>query len=303
MRVLMTGSEGNIGVHLARQLRDEGHTVMRADCLPGWHDDYVQANIVFPNDLLPTFASFRPQVVYHLAAMVSRVTCENSPHMAVDTNLSGTNNIAQLCKVFGAKLVYFSTSEVYGNLTGLMSEDIPDLQPTNRYGLTKYLGEKLVEYEHREHKLDVTILRPFMFYREDETRGAHRSAMIRFAEDLCRRERITVHKDSRRGWLHIDDAVRAIARCVELKGLHTINIGHPEVVETEWLATYMGDLLGIDARRYMDVVELPGRMTLEKYPALELQKKLLDFEPTIDIREGVCRVLGQFAPIKCRKAA
>src|SRR5205085_2255500 len=95
MRVLMTGSEGNIGVHLARQLRDEGHTVMRADCLPGWHDDYVQANIVFPNDLLPTFASFRPQVVYHLAAMVSRVTCESSPHMAVDTNLSGTNNIAQ----------------------------------------------------------------------------------------------------------------------------------------------------------------------------------------------------------------
>ena len=303
MRVLMTGSEGNIGVHLARQLRDEGHTVMRADCLPGWHDDYVQANIVFPNDLLPTFASFRPQVVYHLAAMVSRVTCESSPHMAVDTNLSGTNNIAQLCKVFGAKMVYFSTSEVYGNLTGLMSEDMPDLKPTNRYGLTKYLGEKLVEYEHQEHKLDVTILRPFMFYREDETRGAHRSAMIRFAEGLSKRERITVHKDSRRGWLHIDDAVRAIARCVELTGLNTINIGHPDVVDTEWLATYMGDLLGVDARRYMDIVELPGRMTLEKFPALDRQKELLDFEPTVDIKEGVCRVLAQFAPIKCRKAA
>jgi len=303
MRVLITGSEGNIGVHLARQLRDEGHIVMRADCLPGWHEDYVQANIVFPNDLLPTFVSFRPEVVYHLAAMVSRVTCENSPHMAVDTNLSGTNNIAQLCKVFGAKMVYFSTSEVYGNLIGAMPESLPDLLPTNRYGLTKYLGEKLVEYEHREHGLDAVILRPFMFYREDETRGAHRSAMIRFAEGLAAGERITVHRNSRRGWLHIDDAVRAIARCVDLTGLHTINIGHPEVVETEWLARYMGDLLGVDAGRYMDLVDLPGRMTLEKYPTLDRQKELLGFEPTVDIREGVRRVLAQFAPIKSRRAA
>src|SRR6516225_7332034 len=182
-------------------------------------------------------------------------------------------------------MVYFSTSEVYGNLTCVITEGRYDLQTTNRYVLFKYLGEKLLEYEYREHKLDVTVLRPFMFYREDETRGAHRSAMIRFAEDLSRRERITVHKDSRRGWLHIDDAVRAIARCVELTGLNTINIGHPEVVETEWLATYMGDLLGVDARRYMDIVELPGRMTLEKFPALDRQKELLDFEPTVDIKE------------------
>jgi nucleoside-diphosphate-sugar epimerase len=303
MRVLITGSEGNIGVHLARQLRDEGHTVMRADCLPGWHEDYIQTNIVFPNDLLPTFVSFRPEVVYHLAAMVSRVTCESSPHMAVDTNLTGTNNIAQLCKVFGVKMIYFSTSEVYGNLTGLMPEDLPDLKPTNRYGLTKYLGEKLLEYEHREHNLDVIILRPFMFYREDETRGAHRSAMIRFAEGLSRRERITVHKNTRRGWLHIDDAVRAISRCVDLQGLHVINIGHPEVVETEWLARYMGELIGIDAARYMDVVELPGRMTLEKYPALERQQQLLGFTPTIDIRAGVRRVLSQFVKLRCRAAA
>jgi nucleoside-diphosphate-sugar epimerase len=127
--------------------------------------------------------------------------------------------------------------------------------------------------------------------------------MIRFAEGLTRRERITVHKDSRRGWLHVDDAVRAIARCVDVEGLHVINIGHPEVVETEWLARYMGELIGIDATKYMDLVELPGRMTLEKYPALENQKTLLGFEPTIDIREGVRRVLSQFVTLKGRAAA
>jgi nucleoside-diphosphate-sugar epimerase len=297
MRILITGSEGNIGVHLVRQLREEGHEVVRADMLPGWYEDYTQTNIVFPNDLLPTFQTFRPEVVYHLAAMVSRVTCENSPHMAVDTNLSGTNNIAQMCKIFGAKMVYFSTSEVYGNVAGEMREDIPDLLPTNRYGLTKYLGEKLLDYEHREYGLDVVILRPFMFYHEDETRGSHRSAMIRFAEGLSQKERITVHQGSKRGWLHMDDAVRAIAGCANLSGYHVLNIGHPEVVETEWLARHMAELLGLRVEDYWDLIPQPGRMTLEKFPNLEKQAQVLNFQPQVDIRAGVKRVLGQFASL------
>ncbi|HLA42535.1 MAG TPA: NAD(P)-dependent oxidoreductase, partial [Aggregatilineales bacterium] len=236
--------------------------------------------------------------VFHLAAMVSRITCENSPHMAVDTNLSGTNNIAQMCKIFGAKMIYFSTSEVYGNIQGEQREDIPDLHPTNRYGLTKYLGEKLLEYEQHEYGMDVVILRPFMFYHEDETRGSHRSAMIRFAEGLTNRERITVHQNSKRGWLHMDDAVRAIAKTVHLSGFHTINIGHPDVVDTEWLARYMGDLLEINVEDYWDLIPLPERMTLEKFPNLDRQRELLNFQPTIDIKSGVRRVLRQFTKLK-----
>lgn len=298
MRVLITGSEGNIGVHLVRQLREDGHEVLRADLLPGWHHDYTQTNIVFPNDLLPAFQNFKPQVVFHLAAMVSRVTCENSPHMAVDTNLSGTNNIAQMCKIFNAKMIYFSTSEVYGNLDGEMHEEIDPLLPTNRYGLTKYLGEKLLEYEHREYGLDVVVLRPFMFYHEDETRGSHRSAMIRFAEGLTQGGKITVHKASKRGWLHMDDAVRAIAKTVDLDGYHILNIGHPDVVDTEWLARYMAELVGVKVEDYWEVIELPERMTLEKYPNLDRQRELLGFEPQIDIREGVKRVLREFIEVE-----
>jgi nucleoside-diphosphate-sugar epimerase len=297
VRILITGSEGNIGVHLVRQLREEGHEVLRADLAPGWHDDYLQMNIVFPNDLLPAFKDFKPEVVYHLAAMVSRVTCEGSPHMAVDTNLSGTNNIAQMCKIFGAKMVYFSTSEIYGNLGGELSEDMPGINPNNRYGLTKYLGEKLLEYEHREYGMDIIILRPFMFYHEDETRGSHRSAMIRFAEGLSKRERITVHQGSRRGWLHMSDAVRAISAVAHLKGFHILNIGHPDVVETEWLARYMADLVGVKAEDYWDLIPLPERMTLHKYPNLDKQRTLLNFEPAVDIKAGVQRVLNQFAEI------
>jgi nucleoside-diphosphate-sugar epimerase len=292
MRILVTGSEGNIGVHLVHRLREEGHTVLRADVIPGWHDDYVQMNINAPNDLLPALNKFQPQVIYHLAAMVSRVTCENSPHMAVDTNLGGTNNIAQLCKLYGAKMVYFSTSEVYGNLLGEQHEGLQDLKPTNRYGLTKYLGEKLVEYEHREHGLQAVIVRPFMFYHEDETRGTHRSAMIRFAEGLLRRQKITVHKNSKRGWLHMDDAARALAALVNVQGFHTLNIGHPTVVETEWLARHMAEQLGLNVEDYWELADLPGRMTLEKFPGLALQKSLLGFTPQVDVQTGVQRVLA-----------
>ena len=116
MKVLVIGSEGNIGSVLVPYLKSCGHEVLRCDILQQWADDYIQTDIVSLNDLIEAAMNFRPDVVYHLAAMVSRVTCEQAPHMAIDTNLSGTNNVIQLCKMLNAKLINFSTSEIYGNI-------------------------------------------------------------------------------------------------------------------------------------------------------------------------------------------
>ncbi len=291
MKIIVLGSEGNIGVPLVKYLRDRGHEILRSDIIQQWADDYVQTDVTTLGDLYDASLRFKPAAVYHLAAMVSRVTCEQAPHLTIDTNLSGTNNVTQLCKVLGARLINVSTSEVYGNIGGVLSEDRKDLSPNNRYGLSKLLAEKIVEYEVQYHHLKAVTARPFMYYHECETRGEHRSAMIRFAVGLLRRQKITVHRGSKRGWLHMEDGVRALEKLLYVKPYAVVNIGHPKVVETEYIAEYMCQFLKIPAGKYIQRVVLPERMTLEKWPDLERQKKLLGFEPKISLEEGIRRVL------------
>jgi nucleoside-diphosphate-sugar epimerase len=290
MKILVIGSEGNIGRPLVKYLRECGHYVLSSDICNKFAKDYYQCDIVHPNDLYPVVVEERPDVIYNLAAMVSRITCEASPHMTVDRNLGGTNNVIQLAKIVGAKLIVFSTSEVYGNQGGVQYEDSTTLKPNNRYALSKLLCEELVKYEVEYCGLDAVILRPFMFYHEMEDIGEHRSAMIRFAYDLFHRKVIEVHKGSMRSWLHMDDAVIALERTIYLEKFFIINIAHPDVIKMEDLAKKFCEIYNRDYYDYVREVSLPNQMTLEKIPNISRQLELLKFEPKIGIDEGVRRV-------------
>ena len=95
MRILVIGSEGNIGKKLVSYLKEKDHLVIRADIKQGFGDDYFQADICNIEDLfnLKLIDDFKPQVIYHLAAMVSRITCEKAPVLTINTNVGGTMNI------------------------------------------------------------------------------------------------------------------------------------------------------------------------------------------------------------------
>ena len=283
-KVLVLGSAGNIGKPLVRRLRTSGHEVMESDHRAGWRDDYVMGDIRNAIDLLPAF-DWQPDVVFMLAALVSRVTCEDAASLAVDTNLTGLQNTLELSKRVGAKFVYFSTSEVYGPDVEFMDEDGP-AQPNNRYGLTKLLGEKLVEYEVREHGLKAVTIRPFMMYDELEDFGSHRSAMIRFATELACGRPIEVHRGSARGWLHASDAVRALERTMDLEEYEVINIGSPDIRSISELAELVRATLGADPALVHEV-GLPGRMTLTKVPNLSKQEHLLGVVPEVSLEDGV----------------
>lgn len=287
-KALVIGSEGNIGTPLVKHLRQSGYEVMETDIHPGWRNNYIMADINHPIDLLPAF-DWGPDVVFLLSAMVSRVTCEQASGLAIATNLAGINNILQLCKRSGAMVVFFSTSEVYGPDCDPMDEAISNPNPNNRYGLSKLLGEQLVEYEVLNHGLKAVTLRPFMMYDEEEDLGDHRSAMIRFATNLALGKPIEVHTGSARGWFHVSDAVQAIENATHVKEYAVINIGHPEVVPIADLA----ELIRYELNAPKELVtykDLPARMTLVKRPALERQKNILGIAPQVSLHEGVRRV-------------
>jgi nucleoside-diphosphate-sugar epimerase len=287
MKILVTGSEGNIGRKLVPFLQSKGHEVYCIDQVQAWKPGYSVVNILSPVDLQRVFSDFRPEVVYHLAAMVSRVTCEASPSLAIDVNVSGTSNVVLLCKQYGAKLIHFSTSEVYGNIGGVLHED-RECKPNNLYGVTKLLSESVVKY----HLKDAIIVRPFMFYDEDETRGDHRSAMIRFCTDLSQGKKIQVHKGSVRSWMHISDGVRVLEKLIYVKGPETVNIGSVFPVHTKGLAMIICEALNINYGDLIEEVNQPDRMTLEKIPDVTKQRDLTGISPQIGIVAGVRLVLN-----------
>lgn len=287
-KALILGSEGNIGAALVVHLQKQGYDVLECDIKPGWRDHYLMADINHPIDLLPAF-DWQPDVVFLLSAMVSRVTCEQASGLAIATNLAGINNVLQLCKRVDAMTVFFSTSEVYGPECDPMDESLSDPKPNNRYGLSKLLGEQLVEYEVRTHGLRAVSLRPFMIYDENEHMGDHRSAMIRFAGNLAQGKPIEVHNGSARGWLHVSDALRSIEAAAHTQDYTVINIGHPDIVPIATLAEMIRQELDVSPD-LIHLKDLPDRMTLVKKPILTRQEKVLGITPQVSLKEGVQRV-------------
>ncbi len=286
-KALVTGSEGNIGKPLCKHLRSLGYEVLETDVKPAWRESYFMADIRNVSDLLPVF-DWKPDVVFHLAAMVSRVTCEQAASLAIDTNLTGVQNMLDLSKRVGAKMVYFSTSEVYGPGMEVMDERLTP-QPNNRYGLSKLLSESLVEYEVRQHNFKAVTLRPFMMYDEEEDLGDHRSAMIRFATNLALGQEIEVHNNSSRGWFHVSDAVRSIEAAARVPEYAVINIGSPDIRPIAELAEMIRTRLGAP-KHLVKGIDLPSRMTLSKNPTLDRQRELLGVVPKVGLEAGVDKV-------------
>jgi nucleoside-diphosphate-sugar epimerase len=287
-RALVIGSEGNVGGPLVRHLQATGYDVLESDIRPLSRPGYLIADINQPVDLLPAF-DWHPDVVFMLSAIVSRVACEQASGLAIATNLAGINNVLQMCKHAGARLVFFSSSEVYGPDCDPMDEAESNPRPNNRYGLSKLLGEQLVEYETRTYGLKAVSLRPFMIYDENEEFGSRRSAMIRFSSELARGRPIEVHRGSARSWLHISDAVRAMEAAAHVDRYTVINIGHPDILPIEGLAELIRAELGA-AKSLIEYRDQPNRMTPVKRPVLTRQRDVLGIEPAVSLPEGVRRV-------------
>ncbi len=293
MRILVIGSEGNVGRVLYSYLEQCGHIITRTDVVPKVDHGYYQADINIPIDILRIFKAIAPEVVFLLAGQVSRVLCELSGGLAINTNISGVYNIIELCKIFGSKLIFMSSSEVYGNQDCVLDEDTTSPQPNNRYGLTKLIGEQLIKYEV-EQGLKAVILRPFMMYHESETRGNHRSAIIRFVEALIERQPITIHEKTGRCWLYLGDAVKAMEKAVYLDRFDIINIGTDHLITTDYLAHLIADKIGIDLADYAVYEDLPDKMTRVKIPAIDKMVNILGYKSETNIDEGLDKIIKSF---------
>ena len=288
-RILVTGSEGNVGSELVPYLESLGHEVLCLDIVQKYRTNYILCDILNLADAESEIAEFKPEIVFHLAAMVSRITCEKSISMAVSINMTGTANIIQLCKRHNAKLINFSTSEVYGNQNISLEEEITPT-PNNIYGITKLWAEQLVAYEGMHSNLKYINVRPFMMYSEHENMGENRSAMIRFAEAVVTGTPFQVHKNAKRSWLHMSDAVVMYELLMHVDGNHLVNVGNSDFIDIEEMAEFMCDYVGQD-HSLIQLSELPGKMTLTKIASFNKLTELIGYTPKVKQNDGMARVI------------
>ena len=126
MDILVTGGKGVVGTYLVQMLQEMGHKVWVCDLKHSHEDNYYRCDVGVYRQLQKIFSQHSFDFVYHLAAEYGRWNGEDYFEDLWLTNAVGTKNILRLQQEHGFKLVFTSSSEVYGDYEGIMSEDVMD---------------------------------------------------------------------------------------------------------------------------------------------------------------------------------
>jgi UDP-glucose 4-epimerase len=307
---VLTGGAGFIGTTLSRRLIDENEIVV----LDNLHRDalgatelaghlnltFVQADVLDADAVRETVAGATH--VVHLAAIAGVDTVLESPVRTMRVNLIGTYNVLEAAHATidtVERLVDFSTSEVFGRHAYKVEEVHETAQGSVgearwTYAVSKLAGEHLAHSYYDEFGLPTCSLRPFNVYGPGQIGGG---AIRAFIETVLAGEDLVIHGDGSqiRAWCYVDDLVDALLLVLERPEAigEVFNVGNPRSVVTVFdLATRIKRLMNADVElkfqplHYTDV-EM-------RIPNIEKARKLLGWEPKVDLDEGLARTIAWY---------
>jgi len=299
-QVLVTGALGVIGQYLTDFLKQYRYEVISTDLLVRDYTDYIRADVTSFEDLYRILKENSIETIIHLAGEVGRMVGEEHPQKMVYVNNVGTINIVRLCLDYGCKLVYFSTSEVYGKLLDALEEVNEEnlfngspFMTTNIYALSKLFGEAIIKHYVDNYNLNAVTIRPFIIYGPGEYPSRYRSAISNFVYWALTGKKLTVHKGAKRAWCYISDFVEGVRLVMEhpFTGKYeAFNIGSDEYHTMEEVAKIIIDEVGGDYNQ-IQIVEPPDKfLILSKRASIEKIRKL-GYEPKTTLREGIRQVV------------
>ena len=298
-KIFVTGALGFIGSYLIPYLTRQGHKVISSDVHVRDYADYVRADVTSFEDLYKIFKEKNIDQVIHMAGEVGRMVGEEHPQKMMYVNNIGTLNLIKMCLEYNAKLVYFSTSEVYGRLFDMgrpvKEEDLEKgsvFTTTNIYAMSKLFGEAIVKHYVENYRLNAVTIRPFMVYGPGEYPSKYRSALINFVDSALRGERVTVHKGTKRAWCYISDFINGLYLVMQqpFSGKYeTFNIGSDEYHTMEETAHMVIEECSAESN-LIETVEPPKRfLSLNKMFSIE-KIRAFGYEPIISLKEGIHKV-------------
>ena len=254
MKVFVTGAGGFIGSHLCEALRDAGHEVAGLELYNsfdsfGWLDEIegverIRGDIRDPFALMEMVSG--SDVVFHLAALISVPHSFDSPAPFIDTNVTGTLNVLKAALAASAKVVFASTSEVYGTAQYEPIDETHPLVAQSPYAASKIAAEKLVESFHVAYGLPATILRSFNTYGPRQSERAVTASIIRQALDPGCEEIARGTTAARRDLMYVNDTVRAFMAALKVNSFGPFNAGTGVAYKTGEIAGRVKDIVACE---------------------------------------------------------
>lgn len=305
MRVLITGSSGQIGTNLALTLLREGHFVFGVDKRQNtWTDRFPY----LLQDLGAPFANYKggigwveyPQVdvVVHLAANAKVHELVREPHRAME-NIRITYNVLEYCRQNEVPVIFASSREVYGDIHRYITDERQaDFAFTeSTYSASKIAGEALTYSYARCYGLRYLVFRLSNVYgRYDNDLERMERVIPLFIRRVSRGEPITIYgREKVLDFTHIDDCIDGLGRGIrwlllQTSGGETINLAHGEGHTLVEMAELIGKAVGSEP----DITIAPVRLGEVTYYVADIAKarELLGFEPHTPLQEGIPKAVA-----------
>jgi nucleoside-diphosphate-sugar epimerase len=304
-RIFVTGGAGFIGTTLCSQLVEDNEVVIfdnehrnalrYTELQKHKNVSFVRGDVLDQDAV--TKAMDGSQIVIHLAAIAGVDDVFNHPVLTMKVNMLGTYHVLEAAlKHKAERLVDFSTSEVFGSYAFRVQEaDVTSLGAVGEsrwtYAVSKLATEHLAHNYYKEFGLPTVSIRPFNIYGPQQV---GQGAIHAFAVKALKGEDLVVHNDGSqiRAWCYIDDIVDGVLLSLvrpEAVG-QAFNIGNPRSVVTVYnLAQEVIRLSGSSSKIRFDTVD---RADVElRIPNIIKARKLLGYEPKIDLEEGLLRTI------------
>jgi len=306
MRVLITGSSGQIGTNLALRLLADGHSVFGVDRRP---NPWTGAFPTLLQDLATPQREFRGgiggapyppcDIVVHLAANAKVYDLVEQPHRALE-NINLTFNVLEYCRANGLPVIFSSSREVYGDIRRYLTEErSADFSFTESpYSASKIAGEALIYSYARCYGVRYLVFRFSNVYGRYDTDIERMERVIPlFIRRLSRGEPVKVYgREKVLDFTYVDDCVDGIVRGMQrlLGGEvvnRTINLAYGQGNTLVRLAELIAGTLGVQPQIIVEPVKRPGEVTY--YVAdITLARELLGFTPRVPLEEGVRRAVA-----------
>lgn len=290
VKVVVTGGAGFIGSHLVGVLAKKGYKVEAVDSLKAGDRTRLpvgtrlhQIDIRDSAELTPVFRGAK--FVFHTAALPRVQPSIKDPITTNDVNVNGTLNVLVAARDAGVRrVIYSSSSSVYGNQKKLPLQEDVELNPLHPYGLQKYIGELYCQLFFQVYGLETVCLRYFNVYGPDApVDGAYALVIGKFCDQRKRGKPLTIVPDGRqsRDFTHVSDVVRANVLAAE-----SSRVGKGEVINVG----------GGKNRTVLEVAKLIGGPQIFIEPRTEAKhsladisraKKLLSWEPKVTLEQGI----------------
>lgn len=304
MRVVVTGSAGLMGSHLAHELQARGHEVLGIDDFSGGTKEntigqrnFVQLDIRKCSKITKILKQFQPEVIHHLSAHPHEGLSQFCPEKITSNVYNASLSIFKAainCHSY-PKIVYYSSMARYGhgNYKLPFTEDLPKM-PEDIYAIAKCASERALEILASIHKLTYNIAVPHNIYGERVSlHDPYRNVLAIWINAILRGKPVIIFGDGeqRRAPSCIEDVLNPMIKLGFDKNINNeiINLGSAKHYTINELAQMVIDEFDLK----LEPIYVPERPCEVKnaYCSIEKSVKLLDFKDKIDIKEGIHRLV------------